>query len=101
MDKATEAAFATFLSTTDVNSSIATVTTGNLASADVQSALVELQGDIDASAGGDMLQSVYDINANNIVDDAETVGGLTVQTAVPVGAVFTDAQNAAGGQAVK
>ncbi len=46
------------------------------------------------AGGGDMLQSTYDIDANNIVDDAETVNGLTVETAVPVGALFTDSQNA-------
>ena len=68
--------------------------TGNLAATDVQSALVELQTDIDAAGGGDMLQTAYDTDANNIVDDAELVNGLTVQTAVPVGAVFTDNQTA-------
>ena len=37
-----------------------------------------------------MLRSVYDTTINGIVDDAEKVNGLTVETAVPVGAVFTD-----------
>ena len=46
------------------------------------------------AGGGDMLQSTYDIDADNIVDDAETVNGLTVETAVPAGALFTDGQNA-------
>jgi hypothetical protein len=37
-----------------------------------------------------MLKSVYDTNANGIVDNAEKVNNLTVETAVPAGAVFTD-----------
>ncbi len=68
---------------------------GNLAATDVQAALVELQTDIDG-ATGDMQQSTYDVNLDGTVDDAATVGGLTVQTAVPAGAVFTDNQSAAG-----
>ncbi len=44
------------------------------------------------NGSGDMLQSVYDANSNNIVDNADKVNGLTVQTAVPSGAVFTDEQ---------
>lgn len=44
-----------------------------------------------ASAGtGDMLKNVYDTNNNGIVDNAEKVNGLTVQTAVPANAKFTD-----------
>ena len=39
---------------------------------------------------GDMLKSVYDTNGNGVVDNAEKVNGLTVETAVPSGAVFTD-----------
>lgn len=39
---------------------------------------------------GDMLKSVYDTNGNGTVDNAEKVGGLTVLTAVPAGAKFTD-----------
>ena len=42
------------------------------------------------SSAGDMLKSVYDTNDNGIVDNAEKVNGLTVETAVPAGAVFTD-----------
>lgn len=43
------------------------------------------------SAGtGDMLKNVYDTNNNGIVDNAEKVNGLTVQTAVPANAKFTD-----------
>ncbi|MCR9249266.1 MAG: hypothetical protein NXI20_02540, partial [bacterium] len=63
--------------------------TGNLTSTDVQSALVELQTDIDGAAG-DMTQATYDVGSNGIVDNAELVNGLTVLTAVPAGAVFTD-----------
>ena len=47
----------------------------------------------DISTGGDdnvMLKSVYDTNDNGIVDDSEKVNGLTVETAVPANAVFTD-----------
>jgi hypothetical protein len=38
----------------------------------------------------DMTKSVYDTNDNGIVDNAEKVNNLTVETAVPSGAVFTD-----------
>lgn len=37
-----------------------------------------------------MLRSVYDTNGNGIVDDTEKVNGLTVETSVPSGALFTD-----------
>lgn len=39
---------------------------------------------------GNMLKSVYDINNNGVVDNAEKVNGLTVLTAVPANAKFTD-----------
>lgn len=39
---------------------------------------------------GDMLKSVYDTDNDGIVDNAEKVNGLTVETAVPTGAIFTD-----------
>ncbi|RLG69218.1 MAG: hypothetical protein DRO11_08090 [Methanobacteriota archaeon] len=42
------------------------------------------------SSAGDMARVVYDTNASGIVDNAEKVNNLTVETAVPVGAVFTD-----------
>ncbi len=45
------------------------------------------------SNGGEMLKSVYDTGDNGKVDKAEnsdTVNNLTVETAVPVGALFTD-----------
>ena len=39
---------------------------------------------------GDMSKVVYDTNNSGVVDNAELVNGLTVETAVPIGAVFTD-----------
>ncbi|MFY0687877.1 MAG: hypothetical protein JXQ90_11960, partial [Cyclobacteriaceae bacterium] len=42
------------------------------------------------SETGDMAQSIYDTDANSIVDNAELVNNLSVETAVPTGAVFTD-----------
>ncbi|MFY0600780.1 MAG: hypothetical protein JXR03_13990 [Cyclobacteriaceae bacterium] len=72
--------------------------TGNLASTDVQAALEELQSEIDSDLGGDMLGSVYDTNSDNVIDtvtNAGFVNGLTVETAVPASAVFTDEQTAA------
>ena len=44
----------------------------------------------DLDSFGDMKKSTYDSTGNGIVDDAEKVNGLTVQTAVPLNAVFTD-----------
>jgi len=44
----------------------------------------------DVTGGGDMSKATYDITNNGIVDDSEKVNGLTVETAVPLGAVFTD-----------
>lgn len=44
----------------------------------------------DGTSSGDMNKSIYDINNSGVVDNAEKVNGLTVQTAVPAGAVFTD-----------
>ena len=45
---------------------------------------------VGAGGLGNMLKSVYDINDNGIVDNAALVNGLTVETAVPSGALFTD-----------
>lgn len=39
---------------------------------------------------GGMTKVVYDTNDNGIVDNAEQVNGLTVETAVPSSALFTD-----------
>ena len=44
----------------------------------------------DGLGAGDMLKVTYDTTNNGVVDNAEKVNGLTVQTAVPSGAVFTD-----------
>jgi hypothetical protein len=46
---------------------------------------------VKASKGiADMTKQVYDTNDNGIVDNAEMVNGFTVETAVPINAVFTD-----------
>ena len=45
---------------------------------------------VNLPVGGDMLKSVYDSDNNGVVDNAELVNGLSVETAVPSGAVFTD-----------
>ena len=45
---------------------------------------------------GVMTKSVYDTNNNGTVDNSEKVNGLTVETAVPAGAVFTDTTYTAG-----
>ena len=48
---------------------------------------------VDGIGVGDMLKSFYDTNNDGKVDNAEnadTVNGLTVETAVPVSAIFTD-----------
>ncbi|MBV6646322.1 MAG: hypothetical protein KI790_12780 [Cyclobacteriaceae bacterium] len=67
----------------------------NLSATSVEGALAELQSDIDNDGGGDMLQSIYDTNTDNVIDSAAnagTVNSLTVETAVPSSAVFTDDQ---------
>lgn len=65
-----------------------TATTGTNTTQVASTAFV--QAALGASGGGDMLKSVYDTAGNGTVDNAEKVNGLTVQTAVPSGAVFTD-----------
>ena len=68
----------------------------NLSPADntVQKALDTLDnmivGDGGGTGDGDMLKSVYDKNENGIVDNSALVNGLSVNTAVPAEAVFTD-----------
>ena len=44
----------------------------------------------DGLGSGDMVKATYDTNNSGVVDNAEKVNGLTVLTAVPSGAVFTD-----------
>ena len=44
----------------------------------------------DGNGAGDMLKATYDTNNSGVVDNAEKVNGLTVLTAVPSGALFTD-----------
>ncbi len=46
--------------------------------------------DAPTTGTGDMLRSVYDTNNSGVVDNSELVNGLTVLTAVPSGALFTD-----------
>lgn len=46
--------------------------------------------DIRNKANGAMQKSVYDADNDGIVDNAEKVNNLTVETAVPPNAVFTD-----------
>lgn len=55
-------------------------------------------GDMAELGEGDMLKSVYDTDGDGIVDNAEKVNGLTVLTAVPANAKFTDndTKNTAG-----
>ena len=48
-----------------------------------------IKGESD-SITADMLKSVYDVNGNGIVDNAERVNGFTVGKSVPQNAVFTD-----------
>ena len=66
--------------------------TSELISTNVQSALEELQGEILTKGNGNMLQSIYDINANGQVDNADKINGFSVDASVPSGAVFTDNQ---------
>lgn len=73
---------------------------GNIAAGDVQAALEELDTDISSLGTGNMSTSVYDTNSDGIADSATyalnagTVNSLTVETAVPAGADFTDDQQA-------
>lgn len=72
---------------TNINSTL----TIQAPTADNHAATKKYVDDAMASAGtGDMLKNVYDTNNNGIVDNAEKVNGLTVQTAVPANAKFTD-----------
>ena len=46
--------------------------------------------DIGSSGFGDMMKATYDTNSNGIVDNSALVGGHSVETDVPAGALFTD-----------
>ena len=48
------------------------------------------------SGTGDMSKAIYDTNDNGIVDNAEKVNSLTVETAVPANAIFTDTTYSVG-----
>lgn len=45
---------------------------------------------LDGTGAGDMLTTIYDTNANGIVDNAEKVNSHTVEIDVPSSAIFTD-----------
>ena len=67
--------------------------TNNLVDDDAVSpvtAINKLITQADVTGGGDMSKSTYDSDNSGTVDDSELVNGLTVETAVPAGAVFTD-----------
>lgn len=71
---------------------------------DFEENLIQIEGQLQnyidehlvTAGSGDMLKSVYDTNGDGVVDIAENannadkVNNLTVETAVPAGAVFTD-----------
>ena len=81
---------------------ITTVASNAQANATVEADGVDVQGrpefklnlwlpkGTDGEGAGDMLKSVYDSDGDGVVDNAEKVNGLTVETAVPAGAKFTD-----------
>ena len=48
------------------------------------------QEDLTTASSDNMLKAGYDSNDSGVVDNAELVNGLTVETAVPLGATFTD-----------
>ena len=54
------------------------------------------QDDIADFGGGDMLRLTYDTDNSGVVDDSQLVNGLTVETAVPAGALFTDTTYSVG-----
>ena len=78
-----------------------TSTTNALSAAqgkELKSLIDSVLADMEGLAEGDMLKSVYDTDGDGIVDNAEKVNGLTVLTAVPANAKFTDTntKNTAG-----
>lgn len=62
---------------------------GNLPTNATYWKLIAAKG-LDGTGSGDMAKSVYDTNGNDIVDNAEKVGGFTVGVDVPSYAAFTD-----------
>jgi collagen type I alpha len=50
----------------------------------------------DGTGAGDMLKSQYDTDNSGVVDNAEKVNGLVIQTAVPLNALFTDTTYSVG-----
>ena len=57
---------------------------------------VTINDGADGQGSGDMLTTVYDINGNGIVDNAEKVNNHTVESDVPSNAIFTDTVYTAG-----
>lgn len=67
------------------------ITLDGAPTADLHAATKKYVDDSMAGAGvGDMLKSTYDTDGDGIVDNATKVNNLTVLTAVPAGAKFTD-----------
>lgn len=67
------------------------ITLDGAPTADLHAATKKYVDDSMAGAGvGDMLKSTYDKDGDGIVDNAAKVNNLTVLTAVPTGAKFTD-----------
>lgn len=67
------------------------LTLGAAPEADMDAATKKYVDDAVGNAGGgDMMKSTYDKNGDGVVDNAEKVGGHTVESDVPAGAVFTD-----------
>jgi hypothetical protein len=75
---------------------IAVASITNLAATDVQGALAELQGDIDA-ATGDMTKAVYDTDDNGLVDNVETFNSTAIADIDGATGVTIDASGGAIG----
>ena len=67
-----------------------TIDTYTITYSDTTTSTFNVYNGADGLGSGDMLKAVYDTTNNGIVDNAELVNGLTVETAVPSGALFTD-----------
>ena len=74
------------------NGSAGTTDTYTITFADTSTTTFDVYNGADGAGAGDMLKSTYDTTENGVVDNAEKVNNLTVQTAVPAGAIFTDTQ---------
>jgi hypothetical protein len=72
------------------NGSSGTIDTYTITYADATTSTFTVYNGADGAGAGDMLKSTYDTNGSGVVDNAELVNGLSVETAVPLNAVFTD-----------